>query len=49
MRPAPPTLLYQPRPLQRLLHPRVAQLNSVRLAQLLVKVPNAQIEIFLSI
>src|SRR6266851_5248693 len=44
-----PSSLYQPGSLQGQLHPGVAELNLVLLAQLLVKMPHVQIEILLAI
>ena len=44
-----PPLLHQPRPLQRQLHPRVAQLDAVPFLQLLVKMPHVQVRILLLI
>ncbi len=42
-----PPLLHQPRPLQRPLHPRAAQLDTVRFLQLLAKVPYVQVRVLL--
>src|SRR6266852_2399481 len=49
MHPAFPSPLYQPGSLQSQLHPGVAELNLVLLAQLLVKMTHVQIEILLAI
>jgi hypothetical protein len=49
MRPALPTLRHQARSLQRLLDPAIAQVDVVLLAQLLVEMQHAEIEVLLLI